>query len=68
MKFYFKIRDIHKLDKNVISALIFWVVKIKKNVHLLMIEEEAKSLHVLIKDFSTLRFPHIYAQSNPTSR
>lgn len=68
MKFYFKIRDIHKLDKSVISALVFWIIKIKKNVYLLMIEEEAKSLYVLIKDLRTLRFPHIYAQSNLTSQ
>ena len=31
MKFPVKIRDIHKVEKNVVSALVFLVVRIKKN-------------------------------------
>ena len=31
MKFPVKIRDIHKIEKNVVSGLVFLLVRIKKN-------------------------------------
>ena len=71
MKFPVKIRDILKIEKSNFLALMFLVMKIKKNVQsayqkllgkrhvdLLLIGEEGKRHNVLIKDFNTFMHDH----------
>ena len=68
MKFPVKYRDIHKIEKKVLSPLLFLdikqgkisniYIKEEKHVDLLLIGEERKRHYVLIKDYSTFRYDH----------
>ena len=57
-KFPVKIRDIHKVEKNIVSESVFLVMKTEKNLRfkkyldLLLTKEEAKSHFVLSKYFN----------------
>ena len=70
-KFPVKVIDIHKIQKEIVSALVFLVMKIAKKypvyvsksnfkrlVELLLIGEESKRHYVLIKNFNTFMCYH----------
>ena len=72
VKFPVKIWGIHKIEKRLPSALVFLAMKIKKNndsvykkkqknVDLLLIQE-GKRHSVIIKDFNTFMYVHIFHQ------
>ena len=65
-----KIRDICRIEKRIVSALVSFVMKTRKNIQssiqytdkrqadLLLIREETKKHYVLIKYFSAFKYDH----------
>ena len=73
IKYPVKVRDVHKIEKKNSSALVFLVMKIKKNiqsmyqkkyeekyVYSFWIEEKGKKYYLLIKDFNICMYNHIW--------